>query len=73
MKKVNRRLFVVACVVAGAVAGSALMFVLTPGASWVAFVGWAVFFVAVQTPFLLSAQNSLASCAGWLTRLRGKA
>ena len=58
-----------AIVLAGALLASAVMVKFTPDASWLAFVGWTIFFVALQAPFLFiqSAQNS---CMAWLVRFR---
>ena len=50
---------------------SAVIKVLTPGASWLAFFGWTVFFVAVQTPFIFT-RTSYTDCLSWFTRSRGR-
>ena len=69
MNKTSRILIMLAIVLAGALLASAVMVKFTPDASWLAFVGWTIFFVALQAPFLFiqSAQNS---CMAWLVRFR---
>lgn len=69
MNKTSRTPITVAVILAGAMAASAVMVKFTPDASWLAFIGWTVFFVAIQAPFLFleSVQNS---CMAWLVRFR---
>jgi hypothetical protein len=69
MNKTSRTLIIIAIVSAGALLASAVMVKFTPNASWLAFVGWTIFFVALQAPFLFleSAQNT---CMAWLVRFR---
>jgi len=69
MNKTSRTLITVAIVSAGAVLASALMLKFTPNDSWLVFIGWAVFFVAIQAPFLFI-QSTQDGCTAWLTRLR---
>lgn len=57
---------------AGAMAASAVLIRVTPNASWLAFVGWGVFFVAIQLPIIMATQSPQWSCAAWLTRIRNK-
>ncbi len=69
MNKTSQTLITIAIVLAGAMLASALMVKFTPNASWLAFIGWTIFFVALQAPFLFiqSAQNS---CMAWLVRFQ---
>ncbi|MDQ3750802.1 MAG: hypothetical protein M3367_17555 [Acidobacteriota bacterium] len=69
MNKTSRTLITVAIVLTGALLASVVMVKFTPDASWLAFVGWTVFFVSLQAPFLFleSAQNT---CMAWLVRFR---
>ena len=69
MKKTGRKVITVALVLAAAMLASAVMVKFTPNASWLALIGWTIFFVALQAPFLFlqSAQNS---CMAWLVRFR---
>jgi len=69
MNKIGPKLITIAIVLAGALLASAVMLKFTPNASWLAFIGWTIFFVALQAPFLFiqSAQNT---CMAWLVRFR---
>lgn len=72
MNKTGRTLFTLAIVLAGAVLASAIMLKFTPNDSWLAFIGWVIFFVAIQTPFLFT-RSSQANCMAWLTRFLKRA
>ena len=69
MNKTSRTIITLAVVLAGAMLASALMLKFTPNDSWLAFIGWIVFFVAIQVPFLFvrSAQDG---CMAWLNRFQ---
>ena len=69
MNKTGRMLITIAIVLAGSLMASALMVKFTPNASWLVFIGWTLFFVALQAPFVFiqSAQNT---CMAWLVRFR---
>ncbi len=69
MNKTSRTIITLAVVLAGAMLASALMLKFTPNGSWLAFIGWIVFFVAIQVPFLFvrSAQDG---CMAWLARFQ---
>jgi hypothetical protein len=67
MNKTSRT--TMAFVLAGAILASALMQQFTPNDSWLAFIGWVVFFVAIQSPFLFI-QSTRDGCMAWLARLR---
>jgi ABC-type uncharacterized transport system permease subunit len=59
MNKAGRTLITFAIVLAGALFASALMLQLSPNSSWLAYLGWAIFFVALQLPWVTpSAQSS---------------
>ncbi len=70
MNTITRTLITFAIVLAGALLASALMLKLSPNSSWLAFVGWAIFFVALQLPWLLVTPSAQSSCTGWLARFR---
>lgn len=69
MDKISRTLITAAIVLAGAMLASALMLQFTPNDSWLAFIGWMIFFVALQFPFLFI-QSFQDSCTAWLARFR---
>lgn len=70
MNTTTRTLITFGIVLAGALLASALMFKLSPNSTWLAFVGWAIFFVALQLPWLLFTRSAQSSCTAWLARLR---
>lgn len=72
MNKTGRTLITVAIVLAGAMLASALMLKLSPNSSWLAFVGWIIFFAALQLPMFMVTQSSQGSCTGWVTRFLRK-
>jgi len=69
MSKTFKRVISAAFVLAASLLASAIMIKFTPNASWLAFVGWTIFFLAVQSPIFLLLQNSQPNCTAWLTRL----
>ena len=70
MIKSTRTLITFGIVLAGAFLASAVMIKLSPNSSWLAFVGWAVFFAALQLPWLLVTPSAQSSCTAWLARFR---
>ena len=70
MNKTNRTLITFGIVVTGAFLASAVMLKLSPNSSWLAFVGWSIFFVALQLPWLLTTSSTENSCTAWLARFR---
>lgn len=70
MNKTSRTLITLAIVLAGALFASALMLKLSPNSSWLAFVGWSVFFAALQLPWLWVTPSAQSSCTAWLARFR---
>lgn len=70
MNKTSRTLITFAIVLVGALFASALMFKLSPNSSWLAFMGWAIFFAALQLPWLLVTPSAQSSCTAWLARFR---
>ena len=70
MNKTCRTLITFAIVLAGALFASALMLRLSPNSSWLAFVGWAIFFTTLQLPWLLVTPSAQSSCTAWLARFR---
>ena len=69
MNKTSRTFITVTIVLAGAMLASALMLKFTPDDSWLAFAGWIIFFVAIQSPFLFI-QSAKDGCTAWLTRFQ---
>jgi hypothetical protein len=70
MNKAGRTLITFAIVLAGALFAAALMLKLSPNSSWLAYVGWAIFFVALQLPWLFVPPSAQGSCTAWLARFR---
>ena len=70
MNKAGRMLITFTIVLAGALFASALMLKLSPNSSWLALVGWAIFFVALQLPWLWVPRSAQNSCTAWLARFR---
>lgn len=73
MNKTSRKLITVVIVLAGALFASALMLKLSPNSSWLAFLGWVIFFVALQLPWMLLTPSAQSSCTAWLARFRKRA
>jgi hypothetical protein len=70
MNKTTGTLITFGIVLAGALLASAIMVKLSPNSSWLAFIGWAIFFVALQLPWLLVTPSAQSSCTAWLARFR---
>jgi len=70
MNKTTRTLVTFAIVLAGSLLASALMLRLSPNSSWLAFVGWVIFFAALQLPWLWVTPSAQTSCTAWLARFR---
>jgi hypothetical protein len=70
MSQTGRTLITFTIVLAGALFASALMLEFSPNSSWLAFVGWAIFFVALQLPWLWVTPSAQRSCTAWLARFR---
>ncbi|MFN0139755.1 MAG: hypothetical protein ACKVQW_06675 [Pyrinomonadaceae bacterium] len=69
MNKTSRTIITLAVVLAGSMLASALMLKFTPNDSWLAFAGWMILFVAIQSPFLFI-QSAQDGCTAWLARFR---
>jgi hypothetical protein len=70
MNKTTRTLITFGIVMAGALLASVVMIKLSPNSSWLAFVGWAIFFAALQLPWLLVTPSAQSTCTAWLARFR---
>ena len=70
MNKRTRMLVTLAIVLAGALFASALMLKFSPNSSWLAFVGWVIYFSVLQLPWLLLTPSTQSRCTAWLTRFR---
>ncbi|MGI9066026.1 MAG: hypothetical protein ACR2HX_06435 [Pyrinomonadaceae bacterium] len=70
MNTITRTLTTFGIVLTGALLASALMLKLSPNSSWLAFVGWVIFFAALQLPWLLVTPSAQSSCTAWLARFR---
>jgi hypothetical protein len=53
-------------VVVSAVLGAVLVKILLPETSWLAMLGWAIFFISLESVFLHSRHDELAHCTRWL-------
>jgi hypothetical protein len=70
MNKRTRMLLSLAIVLAGALFASALMLKFSPNSSWLAFVGWLIFFSGLQLPWLVLTPSTQNRCTAWLARFR---
>jgi hypothetical protein len=70
MNKTGRTLITFSIVLAGALFAAALMLKLSPNSSWLAYVGWAIFFVALQLPWLFVSPSAQGGCISWLAHFR---
>ena len=70
MNTTTRTLITFGIVLTGALLASALMLKLSPNSSWLAFVGWVIFFAALQLPWLWVTPSTQSSCTAWLARFR---
>lgn len=69
MNKKGQTLIIIAIVLSGALLAAAVMLKFTPNASWLAFIGWTIFFVTLQAPFLFI-QSARNTCMAWLVHFR---
>ena len=69
MNKTSRLIIALAIVLVGVMLASALMLKFTPNGSWLAFIGWIVFFLAIQIP-LLFVRSTQGGCMAWLARFQ---
>ncbi len=72
MNKSGQYLVMATVMLAAAVLASALMLKFSPGDSWLKFVGWVIFFTAIQSPTFLIFNSQNGNCTAWLSRLRKK-
>jgi len=70
MNKTGRTLITFSIVLAGALFAAALMLKFSPNSSWLAFAGWAIFFAALQLPWLLVTPSAMGGCMARLARFR---
>lgn len=70
MKGTVRTLITIAIVLASALFASAVMVKVSPNSSWLAFAGWAIFFVTLQLPWMLVTPSAQKGCMAWLARFR---
>ena len=68
MNNFLNRLLAACAIFAAALVGSAL--ITDEGDSWAEFFSWAVFLVAINTPFLLYPSRPAMGCTNWLTWAR---
>lgn len=71
MNKTGRTLLTLTIALAAALFAAALMVKFSPGSSRLAFVGWAVFFLSLQLPWLWVKPSARSSCTSRLARFRG--
>lgn len=70
MTRTIRRLLTFTIVLASAIFASVILRKLSPDSSWLALVGWAIFFAALQLPWIVASPSSQNSCSAWLGRFR---
>jgi hypothetical protein len=66
MDKNNSRLMNLALALAVSGVASLITIVLSTEFSWIKLIAWLIFFMALQSPFLMSSKYSYAACAAWL-------
>ncbi len=54
MKKISQNIIPITLALAAALVASAVMLQVTPNSSWMAFTGWVIFFLSIQTPLFLN-------------------
>lgn len=54
--------------IAGAILSAVILVFLTPNSSFVAFLGWVVFFIAIQAPFFMSTRANPYDCRKWFSK-----
>jgi uncharacterized membrane protein len=72
MNKTTRMLILAGIILASSAFASLLIQIFTTKKSWLAFVGWMIFFASSQAPALLVSRSSERACSGWLNRLRNR-
>lgn len=70
MNYLRHRLLAICVILVAALVGSAL--IADAGDSWIEFLSWAVFLVAINVPFLLTSADSQRKCTAWLYGARRK-
>ena len=70
MNKFGHPVVTVTLILVGALLAALIMVQLTSASSLLAFIGWAVFFVALQLPWLWVRRAD--NCMAWLSRNRTK-
>ncbi len=69
MSKLGHPLATVTIILVGALLAALIMLQVSSGSSLLAFIGWTIFFVTLQLPWLW--KSRLDNCMAWLTRNRG--
>ena len=69
MNKTSRNIIIISLALVAAMIASAVMLKFTSNGSWLAFIGWAIFYFSLQVPYLLYTQKSQESCTAWFSRL----
>jgi len=72
MNKTNRMLILAGIILASATLASLLIQIFSEKKSWLAFIGWVIFFASSQAPALLVSRSSERACSGWWNRLRNR-
>jgi hypothetical protein len=70
MNKFGHPVVTLAILLIGALLAAVIMLQLSSGSSLVAFIGWTVFFVTLQLPWLFV--RRAGNCVSWLSRNRSK-
>jgi len=69
MKKTSPNIIIIALTLAASLVAAALMLQVTANSSWLAFIGWVIFYLSIQVPLFLYTQKSQESCTAWVSRL----
>jgi hypothetical protein len=64
----KNRLINIAFALASAALAALLTIVLASEFGWRKFLAWAIFFVALQTPFMMSSKYTYGDCTSWLRK-----
>jgi inner membrane protein involved in colicin E2 resistance len=54
--------------IGGAILSAIVLVLLTPNSSFLEFLGWVVFFIAIQAPFFISTKTGYYGCGKWFSK-----
>jgi len=64
----SSKIFYIALALAGAVLASSIMVYVSPKNSFLSFMGWIIFFIAIQAPLLFSRSSRQYNCSNWFRK-----